>query len=88
VVGKATNTWQSITSGHIGHRGSIQSKRVEGTARRTQREFTEEASVNAERQRRWEDKAYLLYILGPILWFRHGHEATVGQNSAHYEQTE
>lgn len=33
-------------------------------------------------------KKYLLQVFGPVRRLRHGHEATVGQDGAHDEQTE
>lgn len=33
-------------------------------------------------------QVYLLHVFGPVRRLRHGHEATVGQDGAHDEQTE
>lgn len=91
VVGKATNTWQSFTSGQIGHSSEVntirkdQSRQKSMRHRRTDRAFLARRSVNTEKGS--AAGVYLLNILGPLCRFRHGHEATVGQNSAHYEKT-
>lgn len=92
VVGKATNTWQSFTSGQIGHSSEVntirkgQRRQKSKRHRELHRAFLARRGVNTEKGA--AVSGYLLNILGPLCRFRHGHEATVGQNSAHYEKTE
>lgn len=83
-----------IRTNRVQFRGQYSQRGSWDRTERGTEELTESLLVqtgfNSSRERvgqREEKSGYLLDILGPLHWFRHGHEAAVCQNSAHNEQT-